>query len=92
MFQVQVSFIAVWTLVLALGVLVGVRDGLADSWRRAARVGWEHPSAALLANDMQRLWLLVGQNGGMRIQLGVRCHIETSSSHILQPVRHCARS
>jgi len=86
MFQVQVGLVAVRTLVLALGVLVGVSDGLANSGRRASGVGGQHPAATLLAYDMQRLWLLVLEHRRVRIHLGVRSETKASGTHILQSV------
>lgn len=60
MFQVQVRLVAMRTLILALGVLGRSRRRLASGGRGPARVRGQDSAAALLANDVDWLGLLVG--------------------------------
>jgi hypothetical protein len=86
MFQVQIGLVAVRTFVLALCVLIGVSDGLADSGCRASGMGGQHPATALLAYDVQWLWLLILKYRRVGIHLGVRSETKASCTHILQSV------
>lgn len=83
MLQVQVRLVAMRTLILALSVLGRVGDGLSDSRAWAARVGRQHTATSLLSYDVNRLGLLVGEDGRVRVELGVR-HTHAGGAHILK--------
>lgn len=90
MFKVEVRLIAVRTLVLALGILVRVREGLADSGRRPTGMRGKHTAPSLLAHDVHRLWFLVREHGSMGIELRMG-QPQAAGAYILQSGRQRRR-
>ena len=81
MLQVKIGLVAMRALVFAFGILGGVRDGLTNCRAWAARVGGEHTASTLLANNMHRLRVLVGENG---LRVGIHAHSHATSAYILK--------
>lgn len=71
MFKVEIGLVAVRALVLALCVFRGRRWRLACCWGGPARVGGQNPTPALLADHMQGLLFLVGEDRRMWVERGV---------------------
>ena len=67
MLQMQVRLVAVRTLILALGVLGSSSGRLACSWRGPTGVCRQYSTTTLLADDVHRLRLLVGEHRRMRV-------------------------
>jgi hypothetical protein len=57
MFQMEIGLVAMRAFVFAFSVLIWIRRRFARSWSWATRVCWQHATAALLADNMYRLWL-----------------------------------
>lgn len=81
MLQVKIGLVAMRALVFTFGILGGVRDGFAHCRAWAARVGGEHAASTLLANNMHRLRVLVGENS---LRVGIHAHSHAASAYILQ--------
>jgi hypothetical protein len=75
MLQMQVRLVAVRTLILALGVLGSSSGRLACSWRGPTGVCRQYSATTLLADDVHRLRLLVGEHR----RVGVHGRVSQSS-------------